>query len=121
MSAWVYMLRCSDGSYYVGSTTNLDRRLQEHNDGAGSSYTRRRRPVELVWSSWHASIKEAFFSEKRIQNWSRRKREALIRGDAEALSRLASRRSHRATPVDRGERQEQSHLQLPDPPDGRPF
>ena len=118
MSAWTYMLRCSDGSYYVGSTTNLERRLQEHNDGAGAAYTRRRRPVELVWSSWHPSIKEAFFSEKRIQNWSRSKREALIRGDAEALARLASRRSHQSVRSDRWHRDGEEDGPRPD---GRPF
>ena len=100
MSAWVYMLRCSDGSYYVGSTTDIERRVSEHQEGIGAAYTRRRRPVELVWSEWHSSVAEAYFSEKRIQNWSRTKREALIRGDSAALSRLASRRTRLATARD---------------------
>ncbi len=90
--AWVYLLRCRDGSYYVGSTTNLERRLAQHQDGQGASYTRRRRPVVLVWACETACVRDAFQFEKQVQNWSRAKREALIRGDAEALRALASRR-----------------------------
>jgi putative endonuclease len=88
---WVYMLECSDGSYYVGSTTDLAARLAQHGAGLGAAYTRRRLPVSLVWSHESPSIAEVFFLEKRIQGWSRRKREALIRGDFDALSMLASR------------------------------
>ncbi|WP_082612113.1 MULTISPECIES: GIY-YIG nuclease family protein [unclassified Nocardioides] len=87
----VYMLRCSDGSYYVGSTRNLDLRLQQHQLGVGSQYTRRRLPVELVWSAEYPNIGDAFFWEKRIQGWSRAKREALIRGEYEALPGLAKK------------------------------
>jgi predicted GIY-YIG superfamily endonuclease len=87
---FTYMLKCSDGSYYVGSTWNLERRLFEHNCGVGARYTARRRPVLLVWSQEFARIDEAFALEKRIQNWSRAKRLALIEGrlaDLPALSR----------------------------------
>lgn len=90
--AWVYMLRCSDGSYYVGSTRNLDVRLLQHNHGDhGATYTRRRRPVELVWAHPCESVREAFWLEKRIQGWSRVKREALIRGDYDALPGLSKK------------------------------
>ncbi len=89
--AWVYMLECADGSYYVGSTTNLEVRLGQHEQGLGAAYTRRRRPVRLVWSHESASVAEVFFLEKRIQGWSRAKRQALIRGDLAALPLLASR------------------------------
>ncbi|KAA1420188.1 GIY-YIG nuclease family protein [Nocardioides humilatus] len=91
--AFVYMLRCADDSYYVGSTTDLERRLWEHNEGLGSAYTRRpgRRPVTLVWFHEYGDIAEAFAFEKQLQGWSRAKREALIRGDFEALPALAKK------------------------------
>jgi putative endonuclease len=88
-----YIVQCSDGSYYVGSTWDLDRRVWQHNTpDQGPLYTRRRRPVRLVWSAWFESIKLAYQYEKRIQGWSRKKREALIRGDLEALSALSRRK-----------------------------
>ncbi len=89
--AWTYLLRCADGSYYAGSTIDLERRLWEHNEGLGAAYTRRsgRRPVELVWSFEVRSTQAAFDFEKQLQGWSRAKREALIRGDFEALPALA--------------------------------
>jgi putative endonuclease len=86
---WVYMLRCRDGSYYVGSTRDLEERLDLHRRGFGAQYTRHRLPVELVWCEALDSIADAFAMEKRIQGWSRAKREALIRGDWEEISRLA--------------------------------
>ena len=85
------ILRRSDGSYYVGSTWNLEHRVNQHNGDEGAAYTRRRRPVELVWSAEFQRIDEAFDWEKRIQGWSRAKREALIRGDEQMLRMLASR------------------------------
>jgi putative endonuclease len=89
--AHVYLLRCADDSYYVGSTRHLPHRVWEHQEGLAAEYTRRRRPVELVWSQECENIGEAFFWEKRIQNWSRAKREALIRGDYQALPKLAKK------------------------------
>lgn len=86
---YMYILHCSDASYYVGSTWDLERRLAEHNSGAGAAYTRRRRPVRLVYCEEYGRIDEAYAREKQVQNWSRAKREALIRGDGEALQRLA--------------------------------
>ena len=91
MAAYVYILECADGSYYVGSTRNLEFRLWEHQEGLGAAYTRRRRPVKLVWQQMFENVGEAFFWEKRIQNWSRAKREALIRGDYAALPGLAKK------------------------------
>jgi len=76
----VYILRCADGSYYTGSTTNLERRLAEHDLGLGANFTRKRRPVEIAWCSETDRIDEAFFWEKRIQGWSRAKKELLIDG-----------------------------------------
>jgi putative endonuclease len=86
---WVYMLRCSDGSLYVGSTRSLDLRMEQHAVGAGSEYTRRRLPVHLVFSQECENIGEAFALEKQYQGWSRAKREALIRGDYDALRELS--------------------------------
>ena len=90
--AWMYILECADGSYYVGSTVEIERRLWEHNQGLGAKYTARRRPVKLVFAAEFASIAEAFAAEKRVQGWRREKREALIRGDYEALPELARKK-----------------------------
>jgi putative endonuclease len=93
--AFTYILKCHDDSYYVGSTRNLEFRLWQHNEGLGADYTRRRLPVELVWSVECEHVGEAFWLEKRIQGWSRAKREAIIRGDFDALRLLAKRPSAR--------------------------
>jgi putative endonuclease len=86
---WVYILKCSDRSYYVGSTVDLDRRLTEHRSGEGAAYTRRRRPVELVFAQEFDRVDEAFALEKRVQGWSRAKREALIEGRLSDLPLLS--------------------------------
>ena len=72
--------------------TALEKRLWEHNQGIGSKYTARRRPVKLVFSQEFASIADAYEREKQVQSWSRAKREALIRGDYDALPDLARKR-----------------------------
>ncbi|WP_244930318.1 GIY-YIG nuclease family protein [Nocardioides sp. W7] len=89
--AFTYMLRCSDGTFYVGSTRDLERRLYEHQIGEGATYTRWRRPVELVWHEEHENVGIAFAREKQIQNWSRAKRLALIRQDYAGLPALAKK------------------------------
>lgn len=88
-----YIIECADGSYYCGSTWNLQRRVREHNDGVGCQYTRptRRRPVTLVWHLDFERVDEAFGLEKQIQNWSRAKRQALIDGRIEDIGALAGR------------------------------
>jgi putative endonuclease len=86
---FAYMLECADGSYYVGSTWDLERRVSEHNEGLGAEYTKRRRPVRLVWSTQLDRIDEAYWYEKQIQGWGRAKRQALIEGRYEDLPRLA--------------------------------
>ena len=78
MHGYMYILECSDKSYYVGSTTDLERRVNQHNAGEGSEYTKRRLPVRLVYFEECFSIEEAFLREKQVQGWSRKKREALI-------------------------------------------
>ena len=89
--AWVYLLECADASFYVGSTTDLERRVSQHQQGEGAAYTRRRRPVRLVWAGEFTRIDEAFRFEKQVQGWSRRKRIALIEGRWNDLPGLASR------------------------------
>jgi len=91
--AWAYILECADGSFYAGSTTDLDRRISEHNDGLGAAYTRprRRRPVVLRWAADFARIDEAFAFEKMVQGWGRKKRIALMESRWEDLPALASR------------------------------
>jgi putative endonuclease len=87
--AYVYMLRCSDGSFYVGSTRHLMERVRQHELGIGAAYTRTRRPVELVWHEEHEHIGAAFSREKQVQNWGRAKRIALIEGRYGDLPGLA--------------------------------
>jgi putative endonuclease len=88
---WAYIIECADGSYYVGSTVDLERRISEHNLGLGAKYTRipRRRPVTLVWSAQFDRIDDAFGFEKQVQGWSRAKRNALIDGRIDDLPGLA--------------------------------
>jgi putative endonuclease len=89
--AWAYILECSDGTYYVGSTIDLEARLWQHQNGEGAAYTRHRMPVRLVWSYSFDRVDEAYAAEKRIQGWSRAKRRALIEGRVEDLHWLSSR------------------------------
>jgi putative endonuclease len=103
MGAYVYMLRCADSSYYVGSATGHDlaKRIAEHETGAYRGYTFSRRPVRLVWSEYFDRITDAIAAERQIKGWSRAKKEALIRGDWASIKALASRRAGRgkATPA----------------------
>ncbi len=70
--AHAYILECSDGSYYVGSTVDLERRVSQHNSAdEGAAYTRRRRPVRLVWHADFGRVDEAYAFEKRVQGWGR--------------------------------------------------
>ncbi|WP_439815687.1 GIY-YIG nuclease family protein [Zavarzinia sp. CC-PAN008] len=91
MASWVYILRCRDGTYYVGSTTDLEGRLAQHQSGALGGYTARRRPVELVWCQEFTDVTDAIAAERQIKGWSRSKKEALMAGDFGQVSRLASR------------------------------
>jgi len=89
---WVYILKCSDGSYYVGSTTNLTRRLSEHQAGLPKgSYTSKRLPVELVWSAEFPTHDNAFQREHQVKGWSRAKKEALIRGDWDGVHAIVKK------------------------------
>ena len=91
MPSWAYMLRCADGSFYVGCTTDLDTRVGEHHGGERPGYTATRRPVELVWSEEFADLDDAIAAERRLKGWSRAKKEALISGDWDRITHLGSR------------------------------
>ena len=100
---YVYILECSDGSYYVGLTSDIERRVVEHNQGVYDSYTSRRRPVKLLWTDTFPDYDQAFAVERQVKKWSRAKKEALMSGDFELLSRIsreakgADHRSHTST------------------------
>ena len=89
----VYMLRCSDGSYYVGHTKDLEHRLAAHERGAIEGYTLSRRLVELVFNDQFSTRQEAFHGERQIKGWSRARKEALIKGDWDGLVELSDRSS----------------------------
>jgi putative endonuclease len=92
---YMYILQCADSSYYVGSTWDLERRLSEQSDALGAAYTSRRLPVRLVFAAEFDRIDEAYEMEKRVQGWSRRKREALIAGRYGDLPSLSARGGRR--------------------------
>jgi predicted GIY-YIG superfamily endonuclease len=85
MTAFVYILRCSDGSYCVGSTrSSLEARVAEHNAGTFRGYTWSRRPVEFVFHESSERITDAIAAGRQLKGWSRAKKEALINGDTSA-------------------------------------
>lgn len=86
---YMYILECADGSYYTGSTNNLDLRLEQHQAGEGANHTSKRLPVKLLYFEEFARVDEAFYREKQVQGWSRKKKEALINGMTEELKKLA--------------------------------
>jgi putative endonuclease len=90
--AWMYILKCADNSYYVGSTKNLELRFEQHQSGKGSRYTSGRLPVELVYGEEYDRVIDAYAREKQVQNWGRAKREALINGNPEVLPPLARKK-----------------------------
>ena len=96
--AYLYILQCADGSYYCGvARQGLELRIAEHNSGAYGGYTATRRPVTLAYSQWFERITDAIAAERQVKGWSRAKKEALIRGDFEALRGL-SKRTAKAKP-----------------------
>jgi putative endonuclease len=91
--AFLYILRCADGSFYIGTTrTSLEIRIAQHNAGLFGGYTATRRPVTLVFSQWFERITDATENERKLKKWSRAKKEAFIRGDLAALRQLSTRR-----------------------------
>ena len=89
MKGWLFILECADGTYYTGSTNNLDVRLEQHQNGEGANHTKKRLPVKLIYSEEYQRIDEAYYREKQVQGWSRTKKEALINGKHESLPHLA--------------------------------
>lgn len=86
---WMYILECSDGSFYTGSTNNLKLRIEQHQKGEGANHTKKRLPVTLVYYEEYSRIDEAFYREKQVQGWSRQKKKALIEGKPQLLPALA--------------------------------
>lgn len=117
MSFFAYMLRCADGTYYVGHTDDLTTRVAQHQSGLIPGYTQERRPVGLVWSEQFPDRDQAFQIERQIKGWSRAKKEALIRGDwdgVQALSRKLFLRYAGSTssPATQDEREQREPLAL---------
>lgn len=98
----IYILECADGSYYTGSTVDLEKRLWEHQTGLGANYTRSRLPLKLVFCEFFRRVDDAFYREKQVQGWNRAKKKALIEGRFEDLPSLA-RTSKRLPPEPVGE------------------
>ncbi len=89
MKGFMYILECSDGSYYTGSTRHLDIKLAQHMMGEGANYTKNRLPVKLVYYEEFERIDKAFYREKQVQKWNRNKKEALIIGQTKELKKAA--------------------------------
>ncbi|WP_235114801.1 GIY-YIG nuclease family protein [Cyclobacterium qasimii] len=85
----MYILECSDGSFYTGSTKDLELRLRQHQNGEGSKYTKRKLPVKLIYYEEFQRIDEAFYREKLVQGWTRKKKASLINNMSEKLHELA--------------------------------
>ena len=85
MKGYAYILECSNGKYYTGSTTDLDKRIAQHQEGEGANFTRKNLPVKLVYCEAYDRVEDAFQREKQVQGWSRRKKQALIEENFENL------------------------------------
>ncbi|MCF8226775.1 MAG: GIY-YIG nuclease family protein [Bacteroidales bacterium] len=94
MSGYMYILECSDGKFYTGSTNNLSMRLIEHETGQAANFTAKRLPVKLVYYEEFSRIDEAFEREKQIQKWSAKKKRALIKGNKEMLKKASECNNH---------------------------
>ena len=89
MKGYVYILKCSDGSYYTGSTNNLYLRISQHKAGQGANYTKKHLPIKLLYYEEFDRIDDAYYREKQIQGWSRKKKEALIFNNEHRLKSLS--------------------------------
>lgn len=88
----IYILQCSDNSYYIGVTNSLNKRILEHQEGKDNqSYTFNKRPLKLVFNAGFTDIEIAIAMEKKIKGWTRSKKECLIRGDFELLPALSKK------------------------------
>jgi len=89
MKGYLYILLCDDGSYYTGSTTDLELRLEQHFNGEGANHTKKHKLVKLLYCEEFDRIDEAYYREKQVQGWSRKKKEALINGQYDLLPELS--------------------------------
>ena len=89
IKGYVYILECSNGAYYTGSTKDLERRFQQHQNGNGASFTKKHLPVKLLYFETFSRIDEAFYREKQVQGWSRKKKEMLINNQTNQLNSLS--------------------------------
>jgi putative endonuclease len=89
---YIYILLCSDASYYIGYTTNVEARVRAHNMGLGAAHTYKRLPVKLIYTEAHPTKLTAFRRERQLKGWTREKKETLIRGDVDLLRALSKRR-----------------------------
>ena len=89
MKGYMYILLCSDKTYYTGSTNNLETRLQQHQMSEGANYTKKRLPVKLIYFEEFQRIDQAFYREKQVQGWSRKKKEALMKSNWDSLQKLS--------------------------------
>jgi len=89
MKGYLYILECADGTYYTGSTVNLEKRVWEHENFMGANYTKKKNPVKLVYSEEYEKIEDAYYREKQIQGWSHKKKKVLIEGNENKLPELA--------------------------------
>lgn len=96
--AWVYILECAGGSYYTGSTRDLEKRLWEHQQGLGANFTRKRLPVTLVFSEFFDRVDDAYYREQQVKGWSRAKKKALIEGRLEELPDIVKAQKSKQKP-----------------------
>ena len=89
---YVYILRCVDDSFYVGSTQDLDSRVKTHNGGRGAAYTFKHRPVHLVYSEVFDSETQTVTRERQLKRWSHGKKQVLVDGNIQRLTHLSKRR-----------------------------
>lgn len=97
MAFWAYMLHCRGGKFYVGHTDDLERRMAQHQSGTLPGFPRDHLPVALVWSDTFPTRYEAQVAERKLKGWSRAKKQALIRGDWDSISRLAKGKNSAST------------------------
>ncbi len=89
-NGFIYILECSNGKYYTRSTVDLERRIEQHQRGEGANFIRKYLPVKLVYFEKYDRIDSAFYREKQVQGWSRKKKEALINNENDKLPKLAA-------------------------------
>jgi putative endonuclease len=95
---FVYIVQCTDGFYYTGVTNDLERRVNEHNNGLIEGFTSKRLPVKLMHHQGFQNIDDAIRAEKQIKGWSRKKKEALIKSDFDSLIILSKSKALRGDP-----------------------